>query len=96
MVFGVHLSVVEGLAACFGFEAAGFEEMDVDAFVGEAFGEDQAGYASADDADGAVEWFAGLLLGLLLGWVKLQVDVHREASLLRGERRVTGAGRLRG
>ncbi len=82
MVFGVHFGVVEGLAALFGLQAAGFEEMDVDAFVGEAFGEDEAGYASADDADGAAEWLAGALLGLLLGLVQLQVDVHRGILIL--------------
>ena len=55
---GAHFDVVESLAAFFGGESAGFEQMDRDAFLGEARGQEQSGYSATEDADRGLKGFA--------------------------------------
>lgn len=76
VVLGRHFGAIKGLAALFELEATSFEEVDVDAAVGETCGEEEPRDATADDANGGLEGLAGGSL--------VEVDVHVSARL--GER----------
>ncbi len=77
--FGGQVGAVEGLAAVFEGEAAGFEEVHLDAAAGEAHGEGEAGDAGSDDADGGVEGLAGRGL--------LEIDVQGDSLCAWSRRR---------